>query len=76
MMTIDEVKRDLPPVRIEYNGRKYWGRVSGRLNKWASVSPSQLIDNRERITTVLGPVFHYSWETVTNAINNGGTLRV
>lgn len=76
MMTIAEVKRDLPPVRIEWEGRRYWARVSGRMNEFASVSPSQPIDGRKEVRTIMGPIFHYSWETVTNAINSGKTLKV
>ena len=38
-MTIDQAKRDLPPVLVTMpNGKTYTGRVSGRLRRFPLVS--------------------------------------
>ena len=76
MMTVAEVKRDLPPVLMIWEGRKYWARVSGRCCPYACVSPSQPIDNKKLVRTIMGPCFQYAWETVTNAVNSGKPLIV
>jgi hypothetical protein len=74
MLTIEEVKRDLPMVKGRYNGKLYWCRVTGRLNQFASVSPDHAIDNKKLVKPLLGPIFHFSWDSVTNAINKNRTL--
>jgi len=74
MLTSDDVKRDLPMVKGRYNNKLFWCSVTGRLNQFATVSPYQVIDNKKLVTTVIGPCFHVSWDTVTNAINHNQTL--
>lgn len=64
---IAEVKRELPMVKMTWNGKKYWGRVSGRLCEFASVYPYILRDNKKRVTMIMGPISHFAWETVTRA---------
>lgn len=63
-MTIEEIKAELPPVRIKFAGKIYRGSVSGRLNRFATVSPIP--------TIALG--FQYSWEAVQRAVNNNSVL--
>ena len=69
MLTVNEVKDQLPMVKVEWNGIHYWGKVTGRLNRFATVSPYQIIDRKQLVTTILGPCFKFSWITVTDAIN-------
>ncbi len=75
-MTVAEIKRDLPMVKVKYNGNLYWGRVSGRLNKFATVSPYQKIDGKKLISTIIGPCYEFAWETVTRAVNENRVLSV
>ena len=74
-MTIEEVKRELPPVLILWNGKKYGGRVTGRLNKFASVSPHTLGRKDGRVDIIMGPIFEFSWDAVCSAVNTGKPLR-
>lgn len=74
MLSITEVKQQLPMVKIKWGGKHYWGRVSGRLNQFASVSPYQVIDNCKLVKTIIGPRFEFSWHTVTEAINKNREL--
>lgn len=74
MLTVEQVKQELPSVHIFWEGKLYWGRVTGRANKFASVSPYQLIDDKPLVTTIMGPVFQYTWISVARAAN-GGMLR-
>ena len=73
-MTIAEVKRELPMVRVKWGRKQYWARVSGRLNQFATVSPYQVIDHKKPLKTILGPCLHFSWEAVARAVNNDSTL--
>ena len=75
-MTISDVKRDLPMVKVRMNNRLYWAKVTGRLNQFASVSPYQLIDNKKLVTTIMGPIVVFSWEAVTRAVNSGKPLQI
>jgi hypothetical protein len=75
MKTVAEVKNELPDVKILWEGRTYWARVTGRLNRFAGVSPYQPVDGRKRVRIIMGPVFEFAWETVTNAVNKGTTLQ-
>lgn len=75
--TIAEVKESLPMVKVIWNGKKYWGAVSGRLNEFASVYPYIVIDHRKKLThTIIGPIYHVSWDTITNCINNDKFLKL
>jgi hypothetical protein len=73
-MTVNEVKQELPMVRIRWNGKHWWGRVSGRLNRFATVCPWQAIDKRKLVTTIIGPCIEFAWETVTRAVNSDTEL--
>lgn len=74
-MTIADVKRELPMVKIRFGGKLYWGKVTGRQMQFACVSPFALIDNRSNLVkTIMGPCYTYSWDAVTNSINTGKPL--
>ena len=66
-MDIQQIKDELPMVMGKYNGELYWCRVSGRKNKFATVSPYQPI---RQIRTIIGPLFHVSWQAIERSINN------
>ncbi len=73
-MTIAEVKRDLPMVKASYHGKLYWARVSGRINRFATVVPFQVISSVKRVKTILGPLNWFSWEAVARAANGESIL--
>ena len=75
-MDITQVKRDLPLVKIEWNGVDYWGRITGRMNQFATVSPYQPVDQRPVDRSAPMPRFEYAWETVTRAVTNDIALKV
>ena len=64
-LTIEEVKEQLPPVDVRYQGKIMQAMVRGRLNRFASVSlwPSHDVS------------FEYSWEAVHRAVITGNPLR-
>jgi hypothetical protein len=70
---IDDVKRDLPPVRVRFNGQQWWGRVTGRSCKYASVCPHTRTRGN-RVETIMGPIVHFSWDAVCRAVVNGTEL--
>jgi hypothetical protein len=74
-MTIEQCKRELPAVRIAYNGKIWTARVSGRLNQFASVSPHTRT-NGKRVETIIGPIFHFSWDAVARAASENRVLKV
>lgn len=61
-MTIEEIKENLPDVKIEFEGKVQSAHVRGRKNKFASV----ILKN--------GLVFEYAWQTIERVINNGSYL--
>ena len=74
MIGTEEVKRDLPYVKIKWAGKLYWGRISGRMNQFATVSPYQPINRRKLLATIMGPCFHFSWEAVARAVSGDCAL--
>ncbi len=71
------VKDVLPRIKLRVGKILYWAKVSGRLNEFASVSAESIIDNRKRhYQQVMGAIYHYSWATIANALNNGKALIV
>ena len=72
--TIETVKRDLPVVRVKFMGRLYYGRVTGRLCQFANVSPYQEINNKKLVTTIMGPIYHFTWDSIVDALNHNKTL--
>jgi len=63
-MDIKEIKTKLPNVWIIVNGKRTTGRVTGRLNEFASVSEFGK----------LGQIYHFSWQAVERAVNNNTHL--
>lgn len=69
-LTIPEVKRVLPDVTVRWMGELWYARTSGRLNQFASVSPYRKVKQPGKlIATILGPVFHFSWDAVLRGAN-------
>ena len=71
MMTIDEVKRDLPQVLVRLGKNIKSARVTGRLCQFAQVTISG------EWSHALGACWEdrkYSWEAVTRAVNTGKPL--
>lgn len=69
MMTIAEVKKQLPNVQVTMpNGKTYIGRVSGRLNHFPTVTVDY-----DGILHSKGPPpwidFHPTWTKVTYSVN-------
>jgi hypothetical protein len=60
-MTIDEVKEELPDVKVCYDNTIQWANVYGRKNDFASVYPVNAPD---------GVKFEVSWLAVANAAGN------
>jgi hypothetical protein len=78
MLTVSQVKRDLPWVAIKIGGRVLTARVSGRLNPFATVTVAY-IDNGKPNEYLRGAPwadYQFSWEAVTRAINNATPLTV
>jgi hypothetical protein len=75
MHTVKSLKDEypFPFVLVKWNGRKWWARISGRKNPQASVSPYYRAQE-ENVDRIIGPIFHFSWEAVTRAVNNGTEL--
>lgn len=63
-LSIEKIKRVLPGVYVSDNGRTYAGRVSGRKNRFATVSWST------------NSAVEVCWETVQRCVNNNTAIRV
>ena len=70
MPTIEEVKAQLPNVRVRFQGKIFNGNVRGRLNKLATVSivpsrtyPNQYVEDK------------FSWEAIQHSINTDTPLQ-
>lgn len=70
LWTPQRVKLELPNVLVIHNGRKQTGTLSGRLNKFATVSigystvlPRGWID------------YSFAWQTIATALNHKRPLR-
>jgi hypothetical protein len=68
-MTVEEVKAELPNVLGTWQGKKWTCRVSGRKNKFATVSPWTRPEHG-RLKTIIGPCFEVAWETVAYCVNH------
>lgn len=71
MWTIEAVKRDLPNVLIKIGRKVATGRVSGRLNRFATVT----VDNCFRHGS--NPPwmdFHFSWDAIVRSLNTNSPL--
>ena len=70
---IEECKRDLPPVQVQFNGQTQWARTSGRLNKFATVS----VTNQGTLHSGSQLFWdaQFSWEAVCRAVVSGVPLQ-
>ncbi len=71
MWTVKRVKEELPTVKIKIGGVVSDGRVSGRLNKFATVS---VTNDKPRSGVPLFYDAQFAWETIANCLNSGNTL--
>lgn len=73
MMTVAQVKAELPGVRVRFNGRVHNARVTGRKCEDACVTI--LADPRKRgHENPPWADFHFSWAAVARAVNGGRVL--
>ena len=70
-LTVQDVKRKLPMVKVKWLGLIFRAKVSGRKNKFAGVTP--MYDSKGKKLKVLA-TFEFSWEAVTRAVNNNTHL--
>ena len=74
---IAECKEALPPVRVRYGGADWWGKVTGRQNKFASVyAYSRENPVNGMVDTIMGANVEFSWEAVCRAVVNGTRLNL
>jgi hypothetical protein len=64
-MTIDQIKKDLPDVRLVFQGKEYVGHLSGRKEPQATVWLEDIPEVE----------FSFSWQAVANVLNRGAMLR-
>jgi hypothetical protein len=65
-MTIKELKEKLPDVKVNVDGKTYTGILTGRINKFATVTVHHPVWGKHN--------FEFSWQAVTRAINNDTEL--
>lgn len=61
--TIERVKEELPDIDIDLNGKIEKARISGRKEKFATVTTGD-------------HSFQYAWSTITNVLNEKRPLRI
>lgn len=66
--TPEKVRETLPYVSVRINGRNVIGRVSGRKNRFASVSLGYSTALQQFVDRT------YSWEAVARSLNTGEPL--
>lgn len=72
MWTVEQVKRELPGVTVKIGKNLVPGRLSGRLNRFATVTVTN---------TVMGGQtpwrdWHFAWETIVHCLNSDEALLV
>jgi hypothetical protein len=67
MLAVSDVKKELPQIRVKFNGRMFWGRLSGRLNPEATVT---IFGGYSYALNSHYVDFKASWDTVTRIVNN------
>lgn len=70
MLTIADVKRDLPDVPATWRGKPYRGKLTGRRCEFPEVTVFVKCGGRDYQTCP------FSWDTVTRAINSGRPLEI
>lgn len=81
-MTVSEVKQSLGYVNVLWQGKTYVGRISGRLNPFASVAICGRPTRRKAtsvcgfyVDSIMGPIFHVAWETVAYCLTANKPVR-
>jgi len=70
---ICRAREELPPVRVRFNGREHWGRVTGRLEDFATVTITA--DPAKRLGSGAPWMdFPFSWSAVARAAYRGRVL--
>lgn len=73
--TVDRVKQELPLVNVKLGKNIVTGRVSGRLNKFATVSCG--FSQFKSIQLGNGWIdYSFAWETIVHSLNTGNPLKV
>ena len=58
-MTLEELKRDLPDIKVMYRKKEYSGKIKGRM-----------LDFPQVIIPELGIGWEFCWKTVLHCVNN------
>lgn len=61
MWTIEKVKKELPEVKVNLNGRVIKGNIRGRKNRFASVSIGSCS-------------WEFAWATIVHSLNSNKPL--
>lgn len=76
MWTVAKVKAELPRVPVKVGRKQYAGRVSGRLNRFATVTISHIEHGTGYLRGEPWHDWQFSWEAIANALNTGAALTV
>lgn len=76
MLTVSQVKADLPDCPVKIGKRRFMARLSGRLNDYATLTLSYVANGAPRHYLRGRPWIdaQYSWDAVTRAINENRPL--
>jgi hypothetical protein len=81
--TVKSVKEELPSVTVKVGNVRYYGRVTGRLNRFATVTLIEPIEPKHKRThpmiapnTPLWSDHEFAWETIASALNKGTDLGI
>lgn len=69
---VKTVKEKLPNILIRIRGKTHTARLSGHLDKFATVT----VNNYEQPTGPFYRDFSYSWTTIANCLNNNQPLEI
>lgn len=71
--SIESIKRTLPYVKLKWQGHIYVAKVSGRKNRFASVTPEY--DSKGKSVRGM-PTWQFSWTAVAKAASDNTFLTV
>ncbi len=74
MWTVEGVKRELPNVLVKIGKKTVTGRISGRLNQFATVSVTNTGTLHSGSQVFLD--WQVSWATLAHCLNNGRAVIV
>ena len=74
MWTVASVKRELPNVNVKIGKKVVSGRLSGRLNEFATVSVTN--EGTLHSGSQVFADWKVAWETVANCLNNNRPIIV